>query len=268
MADEDDPPGLKPPAKKASPRKPRKAAAKPKKAAKKASPRKAAKKAPAKKATTRSRHLSVVPPPAEEPYSDDELAELESWMAELNDPVVPVEVLEDGDDSEDRAYKAHRLRLRGMPWREIAGRLGYPNEHEVRLAHDKYMTAAGMAASASMKAHALTMQLDRYEDVLNNLAQAAFEGTVVLDKDRKLVTDKHGNPVREFSGSAMGLYVRVLERIDKLMRLEGTEISIQQDIIVIAGTREEYLAGLQNQVRARAVGSPLALPAGDSQDES
>jgi hypothetical protein len=146
----------------------------------------------------------------------------------------------------DPAYEAHRLRMTGMPWREVAAKTGYRNDTDAMLAVRRYLTKAATELDAEQKREALRLQLDRYEAVLSAWWTAAtvgsqarssagvpIPGTVVLD-DR-----------------AAAVVLKTLAQIDKLHNFDAEATGdAQPEIIVIGGNPSEYAAGLRAVIEA------------------
>src|SRR4051794_27939328 len=64
---------------------------------------------------------------------------------------------------DETAYEAHRLRIRGLEWRDIAKRTGYASEASCRGAVDVYLQRAALEWSADRRSQALTESLAAYD---------------------------------------------------------------------------------------------------------
>lgn len=130
----------------------------------------------------------------------------------------------------DPPYLAHQLRLTGASWREVVEATGYRNEAEARAAVDRYILQGALSRTAEQQRNAFQLQLQRYEAVLR-----AWWTRGVKTHDDK----------------AAGVVLRTLAQLDKLQRFGEAEVDATVRAVVIAGTREEYIAGLKAVVEGR-----------------
>lgn len=179
-----------------------------------------------RKSTGRGRLRAVEDPP--------KVVELKPFPPQdVQPPMPPAEV-----EVIDPRKTAHQLRLSGLSWREVAERCGYASANNAIGAVDAYLQQAASEVSASQRREAFDLQLERYETLLHSWWEPATIGQVGEDGIR--VRDE----------KAANVVLRVLQQIDKLHRLGEAEAdSTTQRAIVIAGSPDEYIAGLRQFVQ-------------------
>lgn len=129
----------------------------------------------------------------------------------------------------DPAYEAHRRRVGGMSWREVAENTGYPSEDACRLGVQAYLSKAAAQLNREQQAERLAVELDRLDAL-----QAGFWAAAMLGDEK-----------------AAMVVLNVIRTRAKLLGLEtkDTEAAAVKTI-VIAGSQEEYVAGLKAVVEA------------------
>ena len=142
----------------------------------------------------------------------------------------------------DPAYEAHKLRMRGMPWREVAIRTGYDSESAAVLAVGHYVSKAATAIDIAQKREALAMQLQRYEAVLDAWWSAGVPPTTASGVALASLDEKAANVV-----------LKTLAQIDKLHHFDTEESgTAAPEVIVIGGDPAQYAAGLRAVVEAES----------------
>jgi hypothetical protein len=122
------------------------------------------------------------------------------------------------------AYEAHKLRLTGMGWRDVARLTGYADEDTAERSVAYYLSKAAAEMTQEMRQAALRTALDRYDELL----QAWWSRALRL------------NPV------AVNGVLKLLAQRAKLEGLEATdETPKTSQTIVITGNSEEYVTRLK-----------------------
>lgn len=149
-------------------------------------------------------------------------------------PPEVVEIVEDAPEPEPEVFypqsEAHRLSLRGLPWREIAQRTGYPDAASAFAAVQRWRQAGAAQRAASEQRAAFEEQMERYGTLLD----AWWDDAVTAKKP-----------------AALTGVLRILERMDKLQRLDEPQASNAPTALVIPSDPAAYLAGLKAIVDAR-----------------
>jgi hypothetical protein len=147
------------------------------------------------------------------------------------DSELDAQLAEHAPDVIDPGYDGHRMRVAGVPWSEIATKIGSSSASGAMQVVSRYLTAAAKAQSASQMQEALMTQVDRYETILHSWWELATTG-----KDEKAAT----------------VVLRAMERLDRILRLADGEVSISRETIVVSANPEEYVKQLQGVVSERS----------------
>ena len=83
-----------------------------------------------------------------------------------------------GVDLVDRAYEAHRLRVDGMAWSEVARAVGYISGQVAQMAVTAYLQTAAIDRSPEQRQAALQMELDRFDVLHAALWPRALQGDI------------------------------------------------------------------------------------------
>lgn len=163
-----------------------------------------------------------MPPRKRKPISppQDTDAELDAMLEESVPDVI------------DPGYDGHKLRIAGKSWQEIAEQLGSPNTRSAMQSVSKYLQKAAASQSAMQLQEALQLQLDRYDVLLEH-----WWGPATTGHDEK----------------AAMIVLRVMERIEKLHRLDDGEVVVAKETIVVAADPASYVAQLKGIVEQRAL---------------
>jgi hypothetical protein len=129
----------------------------------------------------------------------------------------------------DPAHEAHRLRVTGAAWSDIAVATGYSSGAVCQLAVTAYLQKAALMQTPEQQRAALQTELDRLDELQRTCWPAATSGDV-----------KAGH---------LALKI-IVERARLLGVNQPPQGDRTQQTIVIGGTSEEYIAGLK-QVLAR-----------------
>lgn len=132
-------------------------------------------------------------------------------------------------DTFEAAYEAHRLRVSGMPWRDVARLAGYATETSAQLAVQAYLQRAVLERSKEQRAAALATELDRLDELHYAYYRQALGGD--LDAAKFVL-----------SVSAQRAKYEGLEVRDDAPETRRT--------IVITGSSEEYIGRLKDLVLA------------------
>jgi hypothetical protein len=124
----------------------------------------------------------------------------------------------------DAPYEAHKLRIAGNTWHDIAMQMNYPNAASAAMAVGHYLQRAAVQQSASHQQEALTLQVARYETVLTQWWDLGTTG-----KDEK----------------AASILLRTLERLDRILRLTDADSVVARETLVVSADPAEYLAQLK-----------------------
>jgi hypothetical protein len=160
----------------------------------------------------RTRKPTIVPTPT---ITD---AELDARLAES----VP--------DTFDPGYEGHRLRVAGMPWRDIAEKIGAPGPEQAQRTVSAYLSKAARSQSTAQMQEALQTQLDRYEAILHS-----WWGPATTERDEK----------------AALVVLRTMERLDRVLRLTDGDLTVTKETLVVSADPSEYVKQLQEVVDSR-----------------
>lgn len=125
----------------------------------------------------------------------------------------------------DPAYQAHQLRVAGHTWHDIARATKYASGGVAQMAVAAYLQRAAAATSAEMRQVALQTELDRLEALHAAHWPKAIQGDI---------------PASNMVLKAAGLRIKI-QGLDTLR----TGADSTEDIFVIAGSEEEFVAQLQ-----------------------
>lgn len=128
-------------------------------------------------------------------------------------------------------YEAHRLRMAGTPWPEVAKAIGSPSSMAAMNTVSRYLQKAAKSQSMQHMQEALQTQVDRYEQILQSWWQAATVG-----KDEK----------------AALVVLRTMERLDRVLRLTDGDIVVSKETLVVSADPASYVKQLQSVVSDRA----------------
>lgn len=140
----------------------------------------------------------------------------------------------------DPAYEAHKLRMQGVAWREVAARSGYATPADAIMSVRRYLTQAAAEIDATQKQEALRLQLDRYEAVLSAWWAAGTNGAPLRNSLGVVVPG-----VTVMDEKAGNMVLKTLAQIDRLHNFDADTASSTPEIIVIGGSEQEYTEGLR-----------------------
>lgn len=124
-------------------------------------------------------------------------------------------------------FEAYRLRLRGVPWREVAKRCGYRTESSAAIAVRNYLQSAALMQSKEKKSEALAMEIARLDELQNSWWEAAVRGD---DKAAQIV-------------------LRVISQRSKMLGIEDPnkvdDGGGNQKTILVMGSNKDYARQLQ-----------------------
>jgi hypothetical protein len=124
----------------------------------------------------------------------------------------------------DPAHEAHRLRVTGAAWSDIAAATGYSSGAVCQLAVTAYLQKAALMRSPEQQRAALQTELDRLDELQRTCWPAATNGDL----------------------KAAHLALKIIVEGAKLLGLDRQpEDAREQQTIVIGGTSDEYIAGLK-----------------------
>ncbi len=123
------------------------------------------------------------------------------------------------------AYEAHRLRLSGLPWREVAGLTGYSSDVAAINAVTTYLQRAAIGQSAEQARLALATELDRLDALQVAWWPRALDG----------------------DASAANVVLKVIAQRARLLGLEDPDrrTATGPRTIIITGNAEEYVSQLR-----------------------
>jgi hypothetical protein len=140
---------------------------------------------------------------------------------------VPVETVE--VEVFDPAYEAHRLRVTGATWADVAVATGYSSGAVCQLAVTAYLQKAALTRTPEQQRAALQTELDRLDELQRTCWPAATNGDL----------------------KAAHLALKIIVERAKLLGLDRPqEDAGAQQTLVIGGTSEEYIAGLKAVIAA------------------
>lgn len=131
----------------------------------------------------------------------------------------------------DPSYEAHKLRLSGMAWEDVAKETGYPSVDACRMGVQRLLTRAAAQLNKEQQAERLSVELDRLDAL-----QYAFWGAAV-----------HGDE------KAAMFCLNVSKQRGKLLGLEAQEKeTVTTKTIVVAGSQEDYVNSLREVIESQA----------------
>jgi hypothetical protein len=132
---------------------------------------------------------------------------------------VEVEVFDPADD-------AHRLRVDGVAWSDIALATGYSSPAVCPMAVTAYLQKAAVRRTPEQQHAALQVELDRLDALQRGCWQAATTGEV----------------------KSAQLALKIIVERAKLLGLDQIPEDAQPRTIVIGGSEQEYIAGLKRVI--------------------
>lgn len=137
---------------------------------------------------------------------------------------------EDGTRAEivNPAIRAHKLRLSGKPWAEIAAECGYSNPYNAQNAVRRMLAKTASELDARHRRAQLLLEVQRLDAMQHAYWDEAMGGNVF----------------------AAQLVLKCIESRVKYLRLTDEEVTADATVaaLVIGGTRDQYLAGLKRIV--------------------
>jgi hypothetical protein len=127
-------------------------------------------------------------------------------------------------DLVDAPYEAHKLRIAGNTWHDIATQVNYPSAAAAAMAVGHYLQRAAVQQSASHQQEALALQVARYETILTEWWALGTTG-----RDEK----------------AASILLRTLERLDRILRLTDADTVVARETLVVSADPAEYVAQLK-----------------------
>lgn len=174
-------------------------------------------------------------PPAPEPPKPKRPRTRKMRVNRGTDADLDAQLVDNTADAIDPGYDGHMMRVAGVPWAQIARRIGSPTPAAAMATVSKYLSEAAKAQSAQHMQEALQTQVDRYEQIL----QAWWpQATDLLDE------------------KAATVVLRALERLDRVLRLTDSEMPVSRETIVVSGNPEEYVKQLKAVVQDRRPDTP------------
>jgi hypothetical protein len=141
----------------------------------------------------------------------------------------PVDVI-----ARDRAYEAHQLRLAGADWAEVAARTGYADGRVASLAVTAFLQKTAVEQGPDHRREVLWQELDRLDALQFPYWQAAVKG----------------------DHNAANIVLKCIARRCTLLGFDRPDnpIAATASVVVIGGTEEEYINGLQAVIDQRERG--------------
>jgi len=96
-------------------------------------------------------------------------------MTKKNNDAEMVPMSEEPTDLE-RSLVAHKLRLSGMTWQEVADKAGYPSDAAARVDVRAFLQKASMEMERSSRIEALQYEVDRLDQLQSAIWGAAITG--------------------------------------------------------------------------------------------
>jgi hypothetical protein len=134
----------------------------------------------------------------------------------------------------DPANEAHRLRVDGVPWSDIAVSTGYSSAAVCQMAVTAYLQKAAVRRTPEQQQAALQLELDRLDALQRGCWLAATNGDV----------------------KSAHLALKIITERARLLGLDRIPEGGQSTTIVIGGTTEEYIAGLKQVVASTEAPQP------------
>jgi hypothetical protein len=137
-----------------------------------------------------------------------------------------------GDDVEvivhDRAYDAHQLRLTGLDWPEIAGRVGYLDGRIASMAVTAFLQKTAAEQAHDHRRQALHLELARLDQLQSAFYPAAMAGDI----------------------AAANVVLKVINRRCSVMGFDKVDDDLTGTArtIVVGGNSEEYIASLKSLI--------------------
>lgn len=141
-----------------------------------------------------------------------------------SDEVLDARIAQVSGEPFDSPFEAYRLRLKGVPWPDVAKATGYGSANSAAMAVSVYLQKAAAAQSAQHLQEALQLQIGRYEAVLEQWWEM---GTTGHDEKAALIV------------------LRALERLDRVQRITEGDTVITKETLVISADPDEYVRQLQ-----------------------
>jgi hypothetical protein len=134
----------------------------------------------------------------------------------------------------DPAGAAHRLRVDGIAWSDIALATGYSSAAVCQMAVTAYLQKAAVRRTPEQQQAALQLELDRLDALQRGCWLAATNGDV----------------------KSAHLALKIIAERARLLGLDRIPEGGQSTTIVIGGTTEEYIAGLKQVVASTEAPQP------------
>jgi hypothetical protein len=134
----------------------------------------------------------------------------------------------------DPAREAHRLRVEGLPWSDIAISTGYSSAAVCQMAVTAYLQKAAVRRTPEQQQAALQLELDRLDALQRGCWPAATQGEV----------------------KSAQLALKIIVERAKLLGLGEISEDTQAQTIVIGGDSEQYIAGLKLLIAATEAAQP------------
>jgi hypothetical protein len=128
----------------------------------------------------------------------------------------------------DPAHEAHRLRVDGIAWSDIALATGYSSAAVCQMAVTAYLQKAAVRRTPEQQQAALQVELDRLDALQRGCWPAATTGDV----------------------KSAQLALKIIVERAKLLGLDRISEDAQPSTLVIAGSEQEYIAGLKQVIAA------------------
>ena len=137
----------------------------------------------------------------------------------------------------DRAEEAHRLRLAGLAWPEVAERVGYLDGRVAATAVNAYLQKVALEQAPDQRRRALQLELGRLDQIQAAFYPAAIAGDI----------------------AAANFVLKVITRRCAILGFDkpDSDVTDPPRTIVIAGTPAAYVAKLKAVVEG---GDPDTIP--------
>jgi hypothetical protein len=127
-------------------------------------------------------------------------------------------------DADFKAHKAHEKRLGGFTWDLVAQECGYTTGEDARQSVKAYLGRAAMRVSERTRADSLQKELHRLDVLQSACWDQALSGDL----------------------KAIETSIKIINMRSKLLGLEQvSQTNVTQQTILIRGTKEEFIEGLQ-----------------------
>lgn len=125
---------------------------------------------------------------------------------------------------EKKAYEAHKLRIKGVPWDVIAPQVGFSSAAEASNKTGKYLTKLTAIASKEQRAESLTLELVRLDQLQESIWDSAVGGDM----------------------QAIDRVLKVMDKREKLLGLDITnEKTTGNQTILVMGDSTQYIQRLR-----------------------